>query len=196
MNFNQVETLALLCKKGDTRAKEELMLEFTPLILNLCKKSYVNSFEFEDIKNECYKTLFKCVRLYDPSKHRFVAYATNAIKNSVNYLIRTSIRREGGDGPNSLILDNKLEHILSYDISFIDDKLFHVFLNSKLNTVVSDLCEDERDLIIHVFYKKQTLKKYAQHRGIPYHNAINIKRSALNNLKRTLGEKENYLYLN
>ena len=34
------------------------------------------------------KSLFKCVSMYNLEKHRFVAYATNAIKNNMGDLIK------------------------------------------------------------------------------------------------------------
>ncbi|SUY46965.1 RNA polymerase sigma factor, sigma-70 family [Clostridium putrefaciens] len=80
MYYVKFENLVKLAKNGYLSAKEELSAEFTPFILNLSKKSFINSYEFEDIKNECYGTLFKCIKVYDCDKHRFVAYATNAIK--------------------------------------------------------------------------------------------------------------------
>ncbi len=41
-----------------------------------------------DLQHECYQSLFKCLSLYNLDKHRFVAYATNAIKNNMNDLIK------------------------------------------------------------------------------------------------------------
>ena len=75
MDFNEIENLVELAKANNKTAKVELMVQFTPLILNLSKRSFVNSYEFADIKNECYHTLFKCVGLYNLDKHRFVAYS-------------------------------------------------------------------------------------------------------------------------
>lgn len=59
MDYNIIENLAIAAKQGNTKAKEALAAEFTPLILSLSRKSYINSYDFEDIKNECFKTLFK-----------------------------------------------------------------------------------------------------------------------------------------
>ena len=80
MDYNEIESLVKLAKANDKNAKEELVVQFTPLILNLSKKSFVNSYEFADIKNECYHTLFKCLSLYNPEKYRFAAYQQNQLK--------------------------------------------------------------------------------------------------------------------
>ncbi|MEG0773896.1 sigma-70 family RNA polymerase sigma factor [Clostridium sp.] len=192
MNFSKIENLVILSKKGDTEAKEELVGAFTPFILNLSKKSYVNGFEFEDLKNECYKTLFKCVQLYNPDRHRFVAYATNAIKNNINHLIRVSIRRDDSEGPKTLTLDDTLEHVLFCDMDFIDDKLCKTAFNRNLITAINQLTNDEQQLIVYVFFKGYTLKGYATFTGISYNRAITMKFNVLNKMKRNM-KREDYL---
>ena len=76
------------CKNGNILSKEKLVEEFSPLIFNISKKTFIDRYEISDIQNECFQTLFKCVSLYNLEKHRFVAYATNAIKNNINDLIK------------------------------------------------------------------------------------------------------------
>ena len=147
MDFNEIESLVELAKANDKNAKEELMVKFTPLILNLSKKCFVNSYEFSDIKNECYHTLFKCVSLYNLEKHRFVAYATKAIKNSVNLLIRVSIRRSQSDGPESFIIDGKLEHTLSSDLVEPGSFLLYKLHRTNLKLALETLNLDEKELV-------------------------------------------------
>jgi RNA polymerase sigma factor (sigma-70 family) len=192
MDFIKIENLVILSKKGDNKAKEELVEAFTPFILNLTKKSYVNGFEFEDLKNECYKTLFKCVQLYNPERHRFVAYATNAIKNSINHLIRVSIRRDDSEGPRTLVLDDKLDQVLCCDMNFIDDKLCKTSFNKDLRTSINQLTTDEQQLIDYVFFKGYTLKGYATFMGISYNRAITMKFNVLNKMKKNM-KREDYL---
>jgi len=194
MNFSKIENLVLLCKSGDTKSKEQLVEEFTPFILNLSKKSYVHGFEFEDLKNECYKTLFKCVQLYNADRHRFVAYATNAIKNSINYLIRSSARKDDREGPRTLILSDNLEHVLSYNMDFIEDNICKKILDEKLKIAIESLSLDEQRLIEFVYYKKYSLKRYASYRGIPYSKAVSIKVKSLNKLKEILTKEDYNMY--
>jgi RNA polymerase sigma factor (sigma-70 family) len=196
MDFEKIENLALLSKEGDVSSKEALVKEFTPFILNLSKKSHVNGYEFEDLKSECFITLFKCLEVYDPQRHRFIAYAMNAIKNSIHTLIRNSVRREYKEGPKTLILDDSLEHVLFYNGDFIEEELYKNSLNSKLKAIIKDLTFQEQDLINYVFYKKYTVKRYASLRGMSYSRAYNMKVSVLNKLKSTLDKEEYYMYKN
>jgi len=192
MNFSNIENLVLLSKANDERAKEELAKEFKPFILNLCKKSHVNGFEFEDLKNECYQTLFKCVKVYDPVKHRFVAYATNAIKNSINNLIRNSIRRENREGPKTLILNDNLEHVLSYDMGFVEDEIYKAALNKTLKAALKNLTRDELELIEFVYFQKHSLKQYSYWKEISYVKAANMKNNLINKLRALLSKDNNF----
>ena len=184
MNYDTIENLVTQAKLGDEKAKESLVKEFTPFIINLSKKSFISSYEPADVKNECYKTLFKCVSLYNPDKHRFVAYATNAIKNSVNHLIRVSVRRSGSEGPGAFNLNGKLGNTLFTQIDDLDDLLFTGINKAKLHSLVGNLTLLERELINYIYFKGCSLKKYSELKGIPYTTAVSRKTSILKKLKK------------
>ena len=80
MDYKTIEKLALESKKGNKKSKEKLIEEFKPFILNLSAKTHIDGYNIYDLQNECYAILLKCVNKYNPEKHRFVAYGTNAIK--------------------------------------------------------------------------------------------------------------------
>jgi RNA polymerase sigma factor (sigma-70 family) len=185
MDYDKIENLVYLAKTGDTKAKETLTEEFTPLILKLSKNSFINSYESADIKNECFKTLFKCVCLYNSDKHRFVAYATNAIKNSINYLIRVSVRRSKTEGRDAFILDGKMENILYYDDE-ADTLILSELYGSKLKAALESLELQERDLLTFVYFKKYSLKRYSELKGIPYSTLLSRKNRILRKLRKNL----------
>lgn len=195
MDFDKIENLVLLSKQDNSKAKEELCAQFTPLIIKLSMKTYVNGFDFEDLKSECYKTLFKCVLLYDPSKHRFVAYATNAIKNSINNLIRTSLRKSLGEGCKTLSLKDNSEYVLSYDMDSVEDRLFKNLFHKELKNEIAKLSFDEKLLIEFLYYKKTSLKAFAAYRGMPYGKAFNIKKKMLKKLRKIIDEENYHMYL-
>jgi RNA polymerase sigma factor (sigma-70 family) len=196
MDYNLVENLALQAKDGDIKAKELLAQQFTPFILNISKRSFINSYEFSDIKNECYRILFKCVSMYNPDNHRFVAYASNGIKNSVNHLIRRSIKRSGSEGSEAYIFESSLENILYSDIEHIEDFILAEEYRSKLSFAMKSLEAHEQDLIAYVYFQGHSLKKYSELKGIPYHTAFNRKNRILKKLKNKLDIKGNPYYLN
>jgi RNA polymerase sigma factor (sigma-70 family) len=185
MNYDEIENLVHLSKTGDTNAKETLIWEFTPLISNLSRKSFIDSYEVADIRNECFKTLFKCVRLYNSDKHRFVGYATNAIKNSINHLIRVSIRRNKTEGREAFILDGKMENILYYNEG-TDTILLSELYQPSLKAALESLALKEQDLVNFVYFKKYSLRRYSEFKGISYSTVVNRKGRILRKLRKAL----------
>ena len=123
MNYDYIENLVLKAKNGDALSKEKLAEEFRPLIINISKKTFLHGYDKNDLQNDCYRTLFKCVCLYKMENHRFVAYATNAIKNNINDLIKRSKTRSLAEGRESLCLSDNLEHSLPSNEDNLEDIL-------------------------------------------------------------------------
>ncbi|GKU29310.1 sigma-70 family RNA polymerase sigma factor [Clostridium folliculivorans] len=195
MNYKHIENLVLLCKANNEEAKETLVSEFNPFIINLCKKSFVSGYEFEDIRNECYKTLFNCIKLYEPEKHRFVAYATNAMKNSVNCLIRKSVRRQRTDGSKVVMLDTTLENIVCCDMNYVEDIIYQNQVKLQVNSIINTLNDDEKDLVRYVFFRGYSMKKYSDFKMIPYFKVVDMKINILSKLKLAFKVDNHSLYI-
>ncbi|GFP77442.1 sigma-70 family RNA polymerase sigma factor [Clostridium fungisolvens] len=196
MDYKHIENLVLLCKADNEEAKETLVSEFNPFIINLCKKSFVSGYEFEDIRNECYKTLFNCIKLYQPEKHRFVAYSTNAIKNSVNCLIRKSVRRQKTDGSKVVMLDTTLENITCYDLISAEDIIYRNQVKSHVNSIINTLTQEEKELIRYIFFKGYSMKKYSDFKMIPYFKVVDLKTNILNKLKLAFRVEKQHILIN
>ncbi len=65
MDYKYIETLARKAKDGDVHSKEQLAEEFKPFIINLANKTFIHGYDFYDLQNECYHSLFKCLSLYN-----------------------------------------------------------------------------------------------------------------------------------
>lgn len=102
MDYKYIETLVKQSKDGNEISKENLAKEFNPYIKNLCSKTFIHGYDFYDLQNECFQSLFKCVSSYNLENHRFVAYATNGIKNNLYDLIRKNQNRKIFDGNDCL----------------------------------------------------------------------------------------------
>ena len=174
MNYDYIENLVKKSKDGDEESKEKLSNEFKPFIINLSKRTFIHGYEFEDIVNECYRILFKCVSYYKPESHRFVAYATNGIKNSINDLIEKNISRNRLEGSSTLVLENVENTIESNNLP-IDYNLLKEFDISLLYNALSKLTEEEHELINYVFFQEHPVKKYATLKKIPYSTVITKK---------------------
>ncbi|MVX65919.1 sigma-70 family RNA polymerase sigma factor [Clostridium chromiireducens] len=179
MDFNYIETLVAKCKNNDEAAKEKLAEEFRPLIYNISKRTFIDGYDINDLQSECYKSLFKCVSMYNLEKHRFVAYATNAIKNNINDLIKKVKSRSSTEGNDALSLhDNFEKDIPSQEIS-TEISLCEMCDYEDLKLALKNLNEDEIELINFVFYKNYTVREYAYLKNMCYSTAILKKKTIL-----------------
>lgn len=182
MDYDYIENLVCLSKTGDEYSKEKLAEEFKPFIINISKRTFIHGYDFEDIMNECYRILFKCISLYKTETHRFVAYATNGIKNNINDLIRKNLKNNKINGSNSLTVDNYVEETYKADVPEITDLLCRKYDNDCLNHALKQLTPDELNLINHLFFKNKTLKSYTDKKGICYSSAVKKKKYVLDKL--------------
>jgi len=184
MNFDKIENLVLLAKNSDELAKEKLVQEFKPFIINISNKSFINGYEPCDTQNECYQTLFKCLTYYNLDTHRFVAYATNAIKNTVYYLIRTSVKKSDTEGSKTLIFTETLENVITCNIKGNEEGSISEANSEKLEFAINNLSTQEKEILIFVIAHKNSIKDYAKLRQMNYSTAVKKKNIALDKLKK------------
>lgn len=188
MNYDYIENLVRSAKNCDLKAKEALISEFTPFINSISRKTFIHGYEKCDLRNECLLTLLNCISKYDLTNHRFVAYATNAIKNNLNILIKKSINRNEIDGFFSLSDD--VESSISLEDNIEKE---NIHLEYKLLSAIKDkLSYSERHLVIFIFFMKNTLTNYAYHENISYVTASKRKKRVLEKLKNYITGGMNY----
>ena len=186
MDFKEIEDLVIAAKAQNELSKEKLAKEFTPFIINLSNKTFINGYDTKDIQHECYRILFKCVSVYKLEKHRFVAYATNGIKNSINDLIRKSKNRNSSEGFEALTLSDNLEHILPSTDCGLDEMLCNKADFELSKEVFDNLSKEEKELITFVYFKNNSLQTYAYWKNMCYSTANRKKRTILKKMKQLL----------
>lgn len=186
MDFDYIEALVTRCKNNDEKAKEKLATEFRPLIYNISKRTFIDGYSSFDIIQECYQSLFKSVSMYNLEKHRFVAYATNAIKNNMGDLIKRIKNKKSTEGSDALSLHADVEkEFLSQEIS-AEISLCEMCDYEDLRLALKNLNEEEKQFIDFVFFKDYTVLDYANIKNMCYSTAIvkkkNILKKILNNI--------------
>ncbi|NRT71464.1 sigma-70 family RNA polymerase sigma factor [Clostridium beijerinckii] len=189
MDFDYVETLVTRCKNNDEEAKEKLAYEFKPLIYNISKRTFIDGYNAHDIIQECYHSLFKSVSMYNLKKHRFVAYATNAIKNNMNDLIKRTKTRRSTEGSDALGLHDDVENDFPELEISTETSLCEMCDYEDLKSALKNLNEEEVELIDFVFYKNHTVKEYAYLKNMCYSTAI-LKKNTI--LKKILNNISHY----
>jgi RNA polymerase sigma factor (sigma-70 family) len=195
MDFDYIETLVTKCKNNDKEAKEKLAIEFRPLIYNISKRTFIDGYNVHDIQQECYQSLFKSVSMYNLEKHRFVAYATNAIKNNINDLIKKIKSRSSTEGNDALSLHDDVEmNLPSQDIS-LEDSLCDRCDFDELRQAINNLSKDEIELIDFVFFKNHTVRDYAYLKNMCYSTAIQKKKVTLRKIHNYINNYKTIQYL-
>ncbi|MBY6836769.1 sigma-70 family RNA polymerase sigma factor [Clostridium botulinum] len=186
MDLKYVEMLAKKSKNGDNLSKEKLIEEFRPFIKNLSRKTFIHGYDKDDIENECYKNLFKCLNSYNLEKHRFVAYATIGIKNNLNDLIRKTKNRNNAEGASALTLTDNLEHTLPSNYENLEEVLCNQCDFKMLKVAIKNLTEEEQELIDFIFFKNNTIKLYSTLKDMCYSTAAKRKIVALKKIGRII----------
>ncbi|AWK52503.1 sigma-70 family RNA polymerase sigma factor [Clostridium beijerinckii] len=179
MDFNYIETLVTKCKNNDEKAKEKLTIEFRPLIYNISKRTFIDGYNVHDLIQECYQSLFKSVSMYNLEKHRFVAYATNAIKNNMGDSIKRIKTRRSTEGSDALSLHDDVENDFPAIEISTETSLCEMCDYEDLKLALNNLNEEELELINYVFYRNYTVKEYAYLKDMCYSTAILKKKTIL-----------------
>lgn len=186
MDYGYIENLVSSSKLGDEKSKELLVNEFKPFIINLSKKTFINGYDKYDIQSECYKILFYCLDRYNTESHKFVGYAINAIKNQLSSLIKKSINRSSSEGNEALFLYENLENTLFSNELNLEDSFCQKCDNEKLNHILNNLNENEKELIQYIFFKNNTVRTYAFSKNMCYSTAISKKNNVLKKISALL----------
>lgn len=183
MNYQNVESIVKRIKSGDNAAKLELIKQFKQNINSLLRRTYIHGYENEDLENECYGALFHAVKLYDPDKHRFVAYATNAIRNQLYYIGRNTISQKFRNDDTGIIFTPELEKLMVADIDIENDFIKNSTIK-KVDDIILSLNNEERQMVYSLFFESKTLKQYAYENRIPYSAAFYKKNQLIKKIKR------------
>lgn len=191
MDYGYIEYLIISTKEGNRISLEKLIDEFTPLIKKLSRTTFISNFTREDIEQECYLSLLKCIEKYNPKMHRFVGYATIGIKNNLNYLIRKNLNYKALNGEEALTSTGFIE---DYNIAYGEAADAHIMLETKKKIffeAMDTLTKEEKELLVYVNFKKNSLKSYAAMKRISYSSAYKKKIKIKEALKKCIREKEN-----
>ncbi|WP_368254941.1 sigma-70 family RNA polymerase sigma factor [Clostridium paraputrificum] len=194
MDYKYIESLVKLAKGKDIEAQELLVEEFKPIIYGLTKKISASGYEREDLISESYRILFNCIDKYDLSKHRFVAYSINAIKNNFKYILRKSTRRGDHEGLISKDIAADLESIIAHEEGTYEKKESDIIDDQLLKLILKDLTKDELELINLIVFEDYTVREYAAFKKINYSMAIKKKKLALDKIKIPFNEFLNNTY--
>jgi len=191
MDYAYIEHLILSTKEGNSISKEKLIDEFTPLIKKISKTTFISNYTREDIEQECYLTLLKCIDKYNPKMHRFIGYATMAIRNNINYLLRGYIKHKAINSDASLTSTGSLEDLNLKSNEEIESSILYIEKKKMYKEAINLLSKEERELLKYVYIKNNSLKQFATMKNISYSTLCKRKARIKRTLKQYIEKREN-----
>lgn len=183
--YREIERFVFLSKKGDEKAKKELLERLRPLIISSIRRYYNNYLYYDDLVQEGYEEILQCIENYDPSKGaKFLGYVKISLKfhylNKHRKKVHLSLNEPIGDGEEEIIDLLKGDEIEALD--FIINKEEKEFLLKGLNS----LTKRQREVVIYYYIDGKSMKEIGEILGISYRTVVNTKTVALNKLKKTI----------
>lgn len=180
MNKAYIESLVSKAKLGDKISLNIILKEFTPTIIKYSSSIYLSSYSIEDLIQEGYVYLFNIIEKYNPNKSSFKTYANISLKNNYNYLIRKNAKYHKELSYNKPINSDKgeMNYLLENDFNIEDEFFKNVLYNS-----LKDLDKKECNVLIHYYFKDESLKEFALKNNMAYHHCVRLKNTALYHLK-------------
>ncbi|WP_341429634.1 sigma-70 family RNA polymerase sigma factor [Clostridium magnum] len=174
-----IEELIKRAKGGDSTAVNEIIEKFKCFIIKQAAKYRIPSYDFDDLVQHGYLSVIKAVNLYKTGRGSFTTYCTNAVINNFKALLKGEIKhlRE--------VQDDTIIDLMPYEFT-LEDEVIAYDESQKVNRALDKLESIEKDIIRLVYIEGKKLKEAAADCDINYRKAIEIKKEALNKLRKYL----------
>lgn len=186
LSYKEIEDLVGDSKKGNKLSTMELVKHFEPFIFNAVKNVNINGYDTNDLIQVGYSALIVAINKYSVNSNTFCSYAYRAIKNAINYTIRSNVKH------NNLSLNNTIDEEKTMTIidniqdeTTLEDTYLNKLTNKQLSKVLSNLNYEDKELIKEIYFNKTSVRKYAKKHQISYQKALRRKNRILMELKES-----------
>ena len=184
LSYKEIENLVGDSKNGNKLSTMELVKHFEPFIFNAVKNVNINGFDTNDLIQVGYSALIVAINKYNVNSNTFCSYAYRAIKNAINYTIRSNVKH------NNLSLNNTIDEEKTMTIidniqdeTTLEDTYLTKLTNNQLSKVLSNLSYEDKELIKEIYFNKTSVRKYAENHQISYQKALRRKNRILMELR-------------
>lgn len=181
--YKEIESLVVLSKKDNKRAKEVLLNKLNPLIISSIRKYYNRADKYEDLVQDGYETILNCIHDYDPDKG---AYFLGYVKVMLKYCYLGNYK-----GKQTLSLNEPLEDGELMDVLVGEEKdPVDIVVEREEYTLLSNslYCLTDRQLgvVIDFYINGLSVGEIADKLDVSYRTVINTKTQAVKKLKNRI----------
>ncbi|MGF7057876.1 sigma-70 family RNA polymerase sigma factor [Brassicibacter mesophilus] len=187
--YSKIEELYEKSLTEDMGAKEELLLRLRPAIISSIKSYYNRYNQYDDLIQEGYEVILRCMKDYDPGKG---AYLLGYIKLTLkfHYLNKHKATESTVSLNQELFTDDGIELIdtIADDSLSQEEKTIRKEELHELYTSLLQLTNRQRDIVTLYYIEEKPLCTIANIYGISYRTVVNTRITALNKLKKLMTE--------
>lgn len=164
------------CKRRITKAYFELAcIKYAPLIHRLSTLVGINQTHTEELKSHANEEILKCMICYDGSGS-FITFLYGRLHGTFRHM------RDNENRARRMITG-----MMGSLVNMPEDEDINMDLSIMINECLDCLRDDERDLIVDIFFNNKTMREISFDNGTPLTNLSRKKKGAMNKMKARYG---------
>ncbi|MBU5669905.1 sigma-70 family RNA polymerase sigma factor [Peptoniphilus sp. MSJ-1] len=183
-DFDKILKLALI---GENRAKAQLVEMLDPLIRSSIKKYCPIFNEFEDLYSDGVAMVLFCIENFD-NKRSFLKYVKSYLMyhylNTYKYLKNFDTHVSDEKGDDDLSVFDTLASDEDIEMEFLEGEKLEV-----LKDALDALTPRQKEVVVLYFYERLGLSEIADYLRISKWTVVNLKRNAIENLRKYIAGK-------
>jgi len=180
--YKEIKKLVELSRKGDVKAKEELLRRLHPLVIASIRRYYNKVQEYDDLIQDGYEIILKCLQDYDAKKDvHFLGY----VKTMLRYCYLNKHRQKQLLSLNEPVMGGEIGDFIPDDRDEIG-QIIEYEDRMNLYKGLNLLTDKQKQIIIDFYVHKLSISQIAEKMDISYRTVVNIKSSAIKKLKSSM----------
>lgn len=183
--YTDIERLLSLSKKGDTKAKEQLLSNLEPLVLSSIRRYYYRPHLYEDLIQEGYEVVLDSIEEYDPDRK---VYFLGFVKLRLKYHYLNKHKEKQTISLNQTIGDDGMElvDIIQDDGPDPLERAIQIEESQVLKEAINFLTPRQKEVVVAYYVEGLTLGEIAEKLGIAYRTVVNTKTMAIERMKKII----------
>lgn len=181
--YKEIGKLYTLAKGGDLKAKEDLLSKLYPLVISSIRRYYKKKNDYEDLIQEGYEIILKCIEDYDPKRK---VHLLGYIKTMLKYHYLNKHREKTALSLNEPLEDGEMVDLVVGDEKDPLDMLVEREECTILKKSIETLTPRQKKVIIDFYIKNLSISEIAENMGISYRTVVNLKANGLKKLKNII----------
>lgn len=180
--YSEIEYLRKEARDGDKGACEQLLIKLKPLILKSIRRYYNDYSLYDDLIQDGFETVIRCVEDFDESKGvNFLGYT----KVQLKFLYLNKHKEKKTFSLNEIVGEDGVEFIDILEDNGLDPLENYLVMEERefVLGALSILTERQREVVVLYYLHEISIGDIADMLGISYRTVVNIKTNAIKKMR-------------